>query len=156
MVSGYHSNLLGVLIRMVHDQQLAEDLLQDSFLKIWRNIHQYDPAKGRLFTWMYRIVRHVALDYLQTVRQANQRIDEVPLELMGVVMPSYLMPDLAYWVRSNLSHTQGKLIDLVYFQGYTHQEIAKDFGLPLGTVKTRVRRGLHHLRTCMTRSILCP
>lgn len=139
-------SLLGVITRIVHDERQAEDLLQDSFIKIWRNFDQYDPAKGRLFSWMYRIVRRVAFDYLRTCRRADQRIEDLPLETLGTVTPCYHMINEGYWITSTLSVNQGKMIDLVYFQGYTHQEIANEFKLPLGTVKTRVRQGLIRLK----------
>lgn len=137
---------LGVLTRIVQHPDQAQDLLQDSFVKIWQNIHRYDPAKGRLFTWMLRIVRNSAFDHLQRAKSSHEYIETIPLEQLGIVMPSYQTTGLTSWVRSILSIEQQHIIDLIYFRGYTRQEIADEFNLPVGTVKTRLRTALHRLR----------
>lgn len=142
----FSPNLLNILTSIVHDQMQAEDLLQDSFIKIWRNLHQYNSKKGRLFTWMSTIVRNCAFDYLQTFRQPHYCIDEISLERMGTVTPTYQTIDLAYWVNSSLCPNQRQMVNLVYFQGYTHQEVSDEFGVPLGSVKTYLRQALNHLR----------
>jgi RNA polymerase sigma-70 factor (ECF subfamily) len=139
-------NLLSGLIRIVHDQKQAEDLLQDSFVNIWLNLCQYDPAKGRLFTWMVRITHNKALTHLKNPRQAVLRLDDLPVERMGTIAAFYNTIDFSAWINSTLSASQSQLIDLVYFQGYTHQEIADSFMLPLGTVKTRLRQAIIRLR----------
>ena len=147
-------NLLGVLIRFVHDEKQAEDLLQDSFVKIWRFLPQYDPAKGRFFTWMLRIVQNMALTYLQQPQQRLLRIDDLAQETMGSVTPTYHSIGLAQWVDSCLAVHHRQVIDLVYFQGYTQQEVADEFGIALGTVKTRLRQALSRLRTSEMSSCL--
>lgn len=142
----FSHNLLGVLLNLVHDPEQAEDLLQDSFIKIWGSIHCFDPLKGRLFTWMMRIVRNTALDYLRQSRPSHQCMEEVPQEKMGVTMPAYQTLEVAYWVDATLEVNQRQIINLVYYQGYTQQEISDEFGLPMGTIKSRVRLALKHLR----------
>ena len=144
-------NLLGVLLRLVHDQAQAEDLLQDSFVKIWRNLALYEPAKGRLFTWMLVIVRHAAFKYLEKPKHNYRSIDGVPLESIGGFTPTYTSIGLIQWVNATLAPNERMVIHLLYFQGYTYQEISDEFRLPLGTVKTFVRRGLQQLRASEVR-----
>ena len=142
-------NFLGILVRIVHHQEQAEDLLQESFIKICSKVKYFDSGKGRLFSWMLHIVRHTAFDYLETqaAKQVYHSIDLISLELAGVVTPSYQTIGLAEWIQSILSIEQRQVVELVYFQGYTQQEIANEFGIPLGTVKTRIRTALHQLKT---------
>ena len=147
-------NLLAVLMRLVRDEQQAQDLLQDSFVKIWRFLPQYDPAKGRFFTWMLRIVQNTALTHLQQSQPTVLRLDEVAQEALGTQTPSYDSIGLAHWVASSLAVPHRQVVELVYFQGYTHQEIADEFGMALGTVKTRLRQGLLRLRTSEASSCL--
>jgi RNA polymerase sigma-70 factor (ECF subfamily) len=139
-------NLLSVIFHIVHDESQAQDLLQDSFVKIWCNLHKYDPSKARLFTWMLTIVRNTTFSYLQTSRHTCCCINEVSVETIGVTTPSYQTIGLTYWVNSILSGNELRMINLMYFQGYTFQEISDEFGLPLGSVKTYIRRALQRLR----------
>ena len=150
----YAPALFGVLKKMVRDEALAEDLLQDAFVKIWRNIQTYDASKGRLFTWLLNICRNLAIDRLRSAAQQRSNItgdlatahnigqnDDQPLAL----------PDLAI-VRERISKMrpeQRELMELVYFQGYTHTEAAEALELPLGTAKTRIRSALTELRTLL-------
>ena len=149
-------SLLGILLKIVHDQTQAEDLLQDSFIKIWRHFPQYDPERGRLFTWMLRITRNLALSHLKESRLTSLCIDEVDPDLLGAVTPTYHAIGLASWVSSILDPHHRHLINLVYFQGYTRQEIADEFGLPIGTVKTHVRQAIRKLRNSESVTGLIP
>ena len=137
---------LGILIQLTRDLPQAEDLLQDSFVKIWLNAHMYDPAKGRLFTWMSRIVRNSALDYLKGHRQVANRLEDVPAGVVGTESPTYHYVGLTYWVNSTLTPRQSQLVDLIYFQEYTYLEVSRELGCPIGTVKTHVRQALQRLR----------
>ncbi len=136
--------LLSVIFHIIHDQDQAQDLLQDSFIKIWRNIHRYDSAKAGLYTWMLTIVRNTAFRYL-TRKQLDACIDELPAETL-VTIPAYQIIGVRSWVNSVLKGNELNVINLVYFQGYTFQEISDDFDVPLGSVKTYVRRALQRLR----------
>ena len=139
-------NLLSVIYHIVRDESQAQDLLQDSFVKIWCNLHKYDSSKARLFTWMLTIVRNTTFNYLHASRHAHYCIDVIPVERAGITTPSYQTIDLIHWVSSVLSGNELRMIKLVYFQGYTLQEISDEFSLPLGSVKTYVRRALKRLR----------
>lgn len=133
-------------MRLIADQPQAEDLLQDSFVNIWLNLHQYDPAKGRLFTWMWRIVQNKALTHLRLPGLAHERLEDYLAEELGSGTPSYHGIGIDYWLTSTLPPTHCHLIQLMYYQGYTYQEASDELGWPVGTVKTRVRQALQRLR----------
>jgi len=147
----YSASLYGVISRIVIDTAVAEDILQETFVKIWHSFSSYSAEKGRLFTWMVNIARNLAIDKIRSKDFKNQNknqeiennvafIDEqrntvYKPELMGVKdLVQTLKPD------------QKSIIDLVYFKGYTHVEAAEELGIPLGTIKTRLRMGIQELR----------
>ncbi|WP_207428510.1 RNA polymerase sigma factor [Pedobacter sp. SYSU D00535] len=147
----YSSSLYGVIYRTIQDEELAEDLLQETFVKIWNSFSQFDETKGRLFTWMINIARNVAIDktrskdYRNTAR--NQDIENsvnlVDAERNTTLNPETLgVKDMV----ENLKPESKAVLDLVYFKGYTHVEAAEELGLPLGTVKTRIRIAISTLR----------
>ncbi len=121
-------------------------------MNIWRKIESYDPTKGRLFTWMLNVARNAAIDKVRSkgYRDAlkNQSISEnVDTSNIGSAAFAQLDDVGLKKVLSKLKEESRVLIDLSYFQGYTHEEIAKILNIPLGTVKTRIRSALLHLRT---------
>jgi RNA polymerase sigma-70 factor (ECF subfamily) len=143
----YGDALYGVAMQMVKNEALAADILQEAFVKIWKNSKSYDPKKGRLFTWMLRIVRNKAID---AIRSSGRR-DEIHSDLRivskdGIEVNPALNHDLST-VLSNLDTEQRKLIEHAYILGYSHPEIAEKFKLPLGTVKTRIRNAMKELRS---------
>ena len=153
LYQNYSSALLGIIERMVVDKSLAEDVLQDAFVKIWKNFASYSPEKGRLFTWMINIAKNMAIDTLrgkhQKAAKKIQSVDDfVNSEKIGITMTStdYIGVDAAL---KGLKTEYLKLIQLAYFQGYTQEEISEEEKIPLGTVKTRIRTALKHLRTLL-------
>lgn len=147
----YSAALFGVALRIVKSEALAEDVLQDAFLKIWKSGASYDSKRGTLFTWMLNITRNTAIDKtrsqhfrasgkiqsLDTFVNGSERgsTEEVPIEHIGVRDEV-----------KKLDEKYRQIIDLVYFNGYTQQEISDELGIPLGTVKTRVKIALRELR----------
>lgn len=148
----YSDSLYGVISRIITDTQLAEDILQESFIRIWQAFDQYDSAKGRLFTWMVNIARHMAIDKL---RSRNYRNDHLTGELDGceVLTNAHLhIYDRidGRLIRQGLKQLRDielKVVELVYFGGYTHVEAAEALQIPLGTVKTHLWQAIRHLRT---------
>ncbi len=145
----YADALYGVVLRMVGDEALASDVLQESFVKIWQNSRSYDPSKGRLFTWLLRIVKNKAID---SIRKTGRKV-EIQSELR-IVHKNDAMdssdPTLKHdlnTVLSNLDKDQRELIEHSYILGYSHPEIAEKFDIPLGTVKTRIRNAMKELRS---------
>lgn len=147
----YAKSLFGVLFKMVKDQELAEDLLQQSFIKIWTSIDYYDVSRGKLFTWMAAIVRNLGKDSLRS-KYYRQGLTTEPFELHFDYIEKHntvtLNTDtigIANCV-SNLKAEHREILDLIYFQGYTQAEAAEKLNMPLGTLKTKCRKALCEMR----------
>lgn len=148
----YSPALYGVVLRIVRDEEQAQDILQDIFVKIWKNLDGYDAGKGRLFTWMLNVSRNTAIDALRA-RKAQPssaiRTDEDNVHIIDR-QHNTQQPNPEHIgvqdVVNQLRPERKQLIDLVYFGGYTHEEAAEELKLPLGTVKTRIRAALQELK----------
>jgi RNA polymerase sigma-70 factor (ECF subfamily) len=148
----YSGALYGVICQVVENTELGNDVLQEAFINIWRHIDSYDETKGRLFTWMLNIARNAAIDKIrskgnkQTQRQvAIPNNDSLPLSVSPRLDDFGLKKIIL-----KLKDEQRQLIDLSYFQGFTHEQIAKALDIPLGTVKTRIRSALTQLRSLLS------
>jgi RNA polymerase sigma-70 factor, ECF subfamily len=147
----YAGALNGIISRMVDQPQLAEDILQDAFIKIWNNFSQYDASKGRLFTWMINLTRNLAIDTLRSKGYKNQQKISTDENSVSNYQDKSHLPEKfdVIGLRKQLTHLKPdhrNLIDLAYFSGFTQDEIAKQLGIPLGTVKTRMRAAIMELR----------
>ena len=154
LYDNYSGALNGIINQIVPEPETAKDVLQEVFVSIWRKIESYDPVKGRLFTWMLNIARNASIDKIRSRNYRNNLKNQTlaenvndPLNIQ-VVKPVYDNIGLRRIV-SQLKEEQRILIELSYFQGFTHEEIAKVMNIPLGTVKTRIRTALIQLRTML-------
>jgi RNA polymerase sigma factor (sigma-70 family) len=152
LYDNYSGALLGVVGAIVSDQETARDVLQEVFVNIWRKIESYDPAKGRLFTWMMNVARNAAIDKIRSRGyQDSLRNNSIPDNGDSLSGALGVLPDVddvgLRKVLTTLKEDHRVLIELSYFQGFTHDEISKQLDIPLGTVKTRIRSALSHLRT---------
>jgi RNA polymerase sigma-70 factor (ECF subfamily) len=146
----YSGALFTIINQIVPDKDTASDVLQEVFINVWRKIGTYDETKGRLFTWMLNIARNAAIDKVRSKGyRDNQRTQSIAEGESGMAMSSNpVVNDVGLKkVLTTLNEEYRKLIDLSYFQGFTHEEIAKMLGIPLGTVKTRIRTAISQLRT---------
>jgi RNA polymerase sigma-70 factor, ECF subfamily len=147
LYDNYAPSLLGVIFNIVKDRDEAEDLLQDSFIKIWRSIRQYESGKGRLFTWLLTICRNTALDYLRkrgklpAAEIQNAETNVYTNSTGENIRDTGLQNEV-----EKLDTVYRQVINLIYFFGYTQQEVSAILKLPLGTVKTRTRTALQLLR----------
>jgi RNA polymerase sigma-70 factor, ECF subfamily len=152
----YASALLSVTFRIVKNQTVAEELLQDVFIKIWKHIDTYDATKGTLFTWMLNIAQNTCKDYFRSKQYHYQTL----LAQNGLdIVPSTCMPqtvcyqeethDLPRLIQS-LDPKYRQIIDLVYIYGYSQEQVSEKLDIPLGTVKTRSRMALKQLRYIYT------
>jgi len=147
----YASALNSIILQIVNDAELANDVLQEVFVNIWRRIEQYDAGKGRLFTWMLNIARNASIDTLRSKSYQNSRKNQSiqdnvdTIQVTDVLQPGIDTIGLRK-VLEKLKEEQRILIELAYFKGYTHEEIAELEKIPLGTVKTRIRNALIQLR----------
>lgn len=147
----YSGALFGVISRIIQQTEIAEDVLQETFVKIWNSAGSYDLSKGRLFTWMMNVARNLSIDKLRSkdFKNSNKNQDiennvdfidqqkkvSFNADTLGLKeMVTTLKPDFK------------DVLDMVYFKGYTHVETAEELNLPLGTVKTRVRMAILELR----------
>ncbi|MBB6502507.1 RNA polymerase sigma factor [Pedobacter cryoconitis] len=151
LYANYASMLLGVILKVVSSREVAEDILQETFIKIWKSIDQYDPDKGRLFTWMACLARNSAIDYLRGKNFAkSSKNDDIESVFTQV--------NNSYYFRYNtdvigikeligtLPDSQKQILNLVYFQGYTQVEVSDKLHIPLGTVKSKIRLAVKELR----------
>ena len=147
----YSGSLYGVIYRIVQHEEIAEDLLQDTFVKIWNSFSLYDPAKGRLFTWMVNLARNLSIDKIRSRdfknNTKNQDIENT-VNVIDEQRSTEINPDLigVKELVKLLKPEQKSVLDLVYFRGYTHVEASEELGIPLGTVKTRMRMAIITLR----------
>ena len=145
----YSKSLFTVICQLVPQQDAAEDVLQQVFIKIWKNIQSYDVTKGRLFTWMLNIARNQAIDHTRS-KEFNKVGKTVALEedvYTGGEVSSAKVRDVGLnRVLETLPEESRKVVELSFFRGYTHQEIASILQLPLGTVKTKIRSTIQELR----------
>ncbi len=147
----YSSALYGIIFRIVQVEESAEDVLQETFIKIWNSFHSYDSSKGRLFTWMMNIARNMSIDKVRSKEyknsSKNQDIENNVSDIDSANYTSYKPEHLGIKdLVNNLKPEQKRIVDLVYFKGYTHTEVSEEMGIPLGTVKTRLRTGIMELR----------
>jgi RNA polymerase sigma factor (sigma-70 family) len=145
----YSGALFNIISKTLKDEEKAADVLQESFLKIWKNIASYNPEKGRLFTWIMNIARNGAID---AARMEGRKPAMDDIENKAVLNE----PDVDEGSQASSSEMKAIvnmlrperkiLIDMAYFQGYTHEEISEELSIPLGTVKSRIRTALQELK----------
>lgn len=147
----YSSALYGVIYRIIQHEEIAEDLLQEAFVKIWNSAASYDESKGRLFTWMVNIARNLSIDKTRSKDFRNhsktEDIENIVLSVEKGFTTSINPETLGLKeLVSKLNPDQKAILDLVYFKGFTHVEAAEELNIPLGTVKTRLRNAIITLR----------
>ena len=148
--------LYGVLTRILRNEALAEEALQDVFVKIWRKAGTYKRESGSPITWMISIARHQALDQLRrrSSREANESADEIGAieSMVDASKPMHEMSadaKLLMLCLDKLPEQARSCIIRAYCEGYSHEELAGQFDSPIGTVKSWIRRGLISLRKCI-------
>lgn len=151
----YCGALYSVIIKLVKRTDVADDLLQDTFVKIWKNIDSFDSSKGALYTWMLNIARNQALDYLRSATYRKQQL-QVEIDLfshctdsIGNTISNSCPVEFSDFKNKalQLDTKYTEVIDLIYFYGWTQEQTSEILKLPLGTIKTRARKGLSMLKT---------
>lgn len=144
----YGDTLYGVALKVVRDEELAQDVLQESFVKIWKKSDSYDSTKAKLFTWLFRITRNTAIDKLRSVNTKSDKeiqMDVSDVYSLGIdsIRPEFMD------VKENLEKIESKyqvVLDALFFQGMTQQEASDELDIPLGTIKSRLKIGLRELK----------
>jgi len=149
----FGGQVYGLVLRVLRDTQLAEEATQDTFLKVWHKAEQWDSSRGQLSSWLLTIARYAAIDRLR--REQRHSSTSVPfLDSLAenasapkrVGDRRWLDGQLLRQFMATLPEEQALVIELAFFQGMTHSELAEHLQWPLGTVKTRLRSGLQKLR----------
>jgi len=153
-------SVYGLAVRILGDPAEAEDLTQDVFTLAWKNASRYDPARGAVAAWLLVTTRTRAIDRIRARRSRPQGGSDDDSRKMANIPDASPSVDVivatsqdAARVRvalADLPVDQRDALDLAYFQGLSHSEIAERTGIPLGTIKTRIRSGLHRLREAMS------
>lgn len=148
---------LSLVLRITQRMEIAEEVVSDVYLQIWRQADQFDPSRGNAFAWLTIICRSRALDTLRK-NNTSPTIDAEPITDIHELESSDFPQDLLLAVErssaihdalSKLESHQRQLLALAYFRGYSHSELAQFTGMPLGTVKTQLRRTLMKLKELM-------
>jgi RNA polymerase sigma factor (sigma-70 family) len=152
LYDNYAAALYSIIKQIIADNpELASDVLQEVFINVWRKIETYDQTKGRLFTWMLNIARNASIDTLRSKSYQNsQKNQELPDNVYKSTDNQTTQMNVdnigLKKILEKLKAEHRVLLELAYFKGFTHEEIADIQGIPLGTVKTRIRNALLQLR----------
>ena len=151
LYDNYSKSLYGVIFTLIKDREEAEDVLQEVFVKIWKNIDSYNESKGRLYTWMLNIARNTSIDKLRSKgfnnNQKNLSADNF-VHILDDNSKTINQID-AIGIKEFIKKLKPKciqIIDLLFFKGYTQQETSDELEIPLGTVKTQNRNCMNELR----------
>ncbi|MCU0443971.1 MAG: sigma-70 family RNA polymerase sigma factor [Microscillaceae bacterium] len=149
LYDNYGSALYGVILKIVKIEEVAQDVLQDSFVKIWKSTDLYSRDKGTLFTWILNIARNTAIDKIRS-QDYKQNYQNAPIEAKQVDKQANTQTKtdhigLKSLIERLLPEHQ-EVIEYLYFKGFTQSEAAEALAIPLGTVKTRVKIALRELR----------
>ena len=147
------ARLFGLVLRTVRDRAQAEEVTQDAYLDIWRNSARFDPDRGSAMSWLMTIGHRKAVDRVRSAEAARRRDtayeardQAVPFDQTAEDAHRNLDAQRVQKALETLTPTQRGALELAYFGGYTHREVATMLDLPLGTAKTRIRDGLIRLR----------
>ncbi|THF51627.1 sigma-70 family RNA polymerase sigma factor [Flavobacterium supellecticarium] len=150
----YAKNLYGIIYNLLKDREEAEDVLQETFVKIWKNLDTYNESKGRFFTWLLNIARNSAIDRLRSKNfnnnQKNLSSDNFVHILDDTTRTMNKIDTIG--IQEFVKKLKPKciqLIDLLFFKGYTQQEVSETLEIPLGTVKTQNRNCINELRNLL-------
>ena len=147
LYENYGDTLFGVAFKVVKDEDLAQDVLQESFIKIWKKADTYDASKAKLFTWLFRIVRNTAIDKLRSINNKSDK--EIQIDVSDVYNVGVKAINLEHLdIQENLDKIEDKyriVLEALFFEGMTQQEASDELDIPLGTIKSRLKIGLREL-----------
>lgn len=146
----YSRALMGIISRIIGSDKIAEEVLQQTFMKIWSNIERYDHEKATFFTWMARIARNTSIDQVRLKSYKREmQIEALPASLNKTVRPvSQANIDIEMLTKT-LDQKYKVVIDLIYLKGYTYVDASELLNIPVGTLKTRLRKSISILRSAV-------
>jgi RNA polymerase sigma-70 factor, ECF subfamily len=154
-----HQTLLRIARRIVNDQQIAEEIVQDVYLEVWNKRSQFQPDKGKLSSWVNQITRNRAID---RIKKEQRNFKETVVEDHHLVdkeiynQDDFGNKDIINGALNSLNTDQKEILKLIYLEGYSQAEVASKKKIPLGTVKSRVRLGMKKLKEKIDSSLLEP
>ncbi len=148
LYENYSDSLYGVILKVTINEEIAQDALQETFVKVWKNAKKYDPKKAKLFTWLYRIAKNTAIDKL---RSFNNRFEkEVQIDKSNVyILPTANLNQDVIDLKKHVATLDEKyqiVLKALFFEGMTQQEASDELDIPLGTIKSRLKIGLRELK----------
>ncbi len=150
-----HAKLFGVCLRILNDDALAEDALQDSYIKVWRSADRFDAGRASPITWLAAIARNTAIDRRRALGTREYVSDDILADAPSNETDALTRleegekADALRKCLGTLEEKQRNVIRTAFFEGDSYRELAERMGTPLGTVKSWVRRGLKRLKDCM-------
>lgn len=147
----YKGSLFSIISNIIPETEVAEDVLQETFITVWKNIDKYDPEKGRLYTWLLNLARNTAINKLRSKNYKNSlKNDDISNlvnndDIKGINQININQIGLRTEVRK-LKEDLKNVVELAYFSGFTQEEVSRALNIPLGTVKTRLRTAIIELR----------
>jgi len=147
----YSNSVFGIILKIVKNKDVASELTQDVFLKIWNNATSYSSKKGRFFTWVLNIARNSAIDYTRS-KFSKKSLKNISVDKFANNFMSHSDSDSITntigldKIVANLEPKVRNILNLLYFEGFTQKEISEEYNIPLGTIKTRKRNGLSQLK----------
>lgn len=148
LYDNYADTLFGVAYKVVKDQELAQDVVQESFVKIWKKSDTYDASKAKLFTWLFRITRNTAIDKLRSISTKTEKEIQIDVSDVYGIGERTITPEHID-IKENLDKIEEKyrvVLEALFFEGMTQQEASDELNIPLGTIKSRLKIGLREMR----------
>ncbi len=151
LYTNYKGALFTVILQIITDREIAADVLQEAFVMAWKNIDKYDAAKGRLFTWLFNVTRNCAINTTRSKNYKKQQQNDSIDNYVNYVdeNKNHVLDINRIGLRKQvhqLREDYKNVLELSYFNGFTHEEISKILDIPTGTVKTRLRNAVLELR----------
>ena len=148
LYENYSDSLYGVILKVTVNEEIAQDALQETFVKVWKNAKKYDSKKAKLFTWLYRIAKNTAIDKL---RSFNNRFEkEIQIDKSNVyILPTANLNQDVLDLKEHVARLDEKyqiVLKALFFEGMTQQEASDELDIPLGTIKSRLKIGLRELK----------
>jgi RNA polymerase sigma-70 factor, ECF subfamily len=149
--SRHSPQIFGLLVRMLPARADAEDVLQETFLQVWRQAERFDPDRASPFGWLVMMARSRGTDRLRrkSISGTSEMVEPAVLDSSGLEAERQETADRVRQALACLAREQSSAIELAFFGGLTYEEVARRQGIPVGTAKTRIRLGLQHLRQTM-------
>ncbi|WP_248723714.1 RNA polymerase sigma factor [Seonamhaeicola sp. ML3] len=148
LYENYADALYGVIKKVIKDEDTAQDVLQESFVKIWRYAKKYDASKAKLFTWLYRIAYNTAIDKVRSLKNKTGKDIQIETSVVYTFTADSINQDVID-IKKHLGTLDEKyqiVLNALFFEGMTQQEASDELDIPLGTIKSRLKIGLRELK----------